>query len=146
MVRNSMKLVPYKDYKKVAADLKQIYHSVSEEDAEQQLLEFGEKWDSKYPQIAKSWTNNWRNLSAIYKYPPDIRRAIYTTNAIESLNSVVRKATRNRKVFPDDDSAKKVVYLAIQEASKRWTMPIRNWKPALNRFSIEFGERVTAHL
>lgn len=146
MVRNSMKLVPYKDYKEVAADLKLIYHSVSEEKAEEQLLQFGEKWDSKYPQIAKSWTNHWHNLSAIYNYPPDIRRAIYTTNAIESLNSVVRKATRNRKVFPNDDSAKKVVYLAIQEASKRWTMPIRNWKPALNRFSIEFGERVTAHL
>jgi len=146
MVRNSMKLVPYKDYKAVTADLKLIYHSVSEEEAEQQLLQFGEKWDDKYPQIAKSWTNNWHNLSAIYHYPPDIRKAIYTTNAIESLNSVVRKATRNRKVFPDDDSAKKVVYLAIQDASKRWTMPIRNWKPALNRFSIEFGERVTAHL
>ena len=146
MVRNSMKLVPYKDYKQVTADLKLIYHSVSESEAEQQLLQFGEKWDDKYPQISKSWTNNWHNLSAIYHYPPDIRKAIYTTNAIELLNSVVRKATRNRKVFPDDDSAKKVVYLAIQDASKRWTMPIRNWKPALNRFSIEFSERVTAHL
>ena len=146
MVRNSMKLVPYKDYKEVAADLKLIYHSATEVEAEQQLVLFGEKWDTKYAQISKSWTNNWHNLSAIYHYPPDIRKAIYTTNAIESLNSVVRKATRNRKVFPTDDSAKKVVYLAIQEASKRWTMPIRNWKPALNRFSIEFGERVTVHL
>ena len=146
MVRNSMKLVPYKDYKAVTADLKQIYQSSTEEEAEQQLLQFGEKWDAKYPQISQSWKNNWHNLIAIYNYPPDIRKAIYTTNAIESLNSVVRKATRNRKVFPDDDSAKKVVYLAIQEASKKWTMPIRNWKPALNRFSIEFGERVTAHL
>lgn len=146
MVRNSMKLVPYKDYKAVAADLKLIYHSASEAEAEQELVQFADKWDTKYPQIARSWTANWHNLSAIYHYPPDIRKAIYTTNAIESLNSVVRKATRNRKVFPDDDSAKKVVYLAIQDASKRWTMPIRNWKPALNRFSIEFGERVTAHL
>jgi len=146
MVRNSMKLVPYKDYKEVAKDLKSVYHSVTEAEAEQQLLEFGEKWDAKYPQISKSWSNNWHNLTAIYHYPPDIRKAIYTTNAIESLNSVVRKATRNRKVFPNDESAKKVVYLAIQEASKRWTMPIRNWKPALNRFSIEFGERVTGHL
>jgi len=146
MVRNSMKLVPYKDYKVVSSDLKLIYHSVTEADAEQQLQQFAEKWDSKYPQISKSWNSNWHNLTAIYQYPPDIRKAIYTTNAIESLNSVVRKATRNRKVFPDDDSARKVVYLAIQEASKRWTMPIRNWKPALNRFSIEFGERITAHL
>ena len=146
MVRNSMKLVPYKDYKEVTRDLKLIYHSVTEIEAEQQLVEFGEKWDSKYPQISKSWESNWHNLTAIYHYPPDIRKAIYATNAIESLNSVVRKATRNRKVFPDDESAKKVVYLAIQQASKRWTMPIRNWKPALNRFSIEFGERVTDHL
>ncbi len=146
MVRNSMKLVPYKDYKPVTADLKLIYHSATEEEAEQQLHAFSEKWDSKYPQISQSWTSNWHNLSAIYRYPPDIRKAIYTTNAFQSLNSVVRKVTRNRKVFPNDDSAKKIVYLAIQEASKRWTMPIRNWKPALNRFSIEFGERVTAHL
>ena len=146
MVRNSMKLVPYKDYKELTADLKLIYHSVNEAEAEHQLLQFGKKWDDKYPQITKSWTNNWHNLSAIYNYPPDIRKAIYTTNAIESLNSVVRKATRSRKVFPDDDSAKKVMCVAIQDASKRWTMPIRNWKPALNRFSIEFGERVTAHL
>ena len=146
MVRNSMKLVPYKDYKEVTSDLKLIYHSVTESDAEQQLKQFGKKWDDKYPQISKSWTSNWHNLTAIYNYPTDIRKAIYTTNAIESLNSVVRKATRNRKVFPTDDSAKKVVYLAIQEASKRWTMPIRNWKPALNRFSIEFGDRVTDHL
>lgn len=146
MVRNSMKLMPYKDYKAVSADLKLIYHSATELDAEQQLLQFADKWDSQYPLISKSWRNNWHNLTAIYHYPPDIRKAIYTTNAIESLNSVIRKATRNRKVFPDDDSARKVVYLAIQEASKRWTMPIRNWKPALNRFSIEFGERVTAHL
>lgn len=146
MVRNSLKLVPYKDYKAVTADLKLIYHSPSESDAQFQLEQFAQKWDDRYPQISKSWTENWHNLIAIYDYPPDIRKAIYTTNAIESLNSVVRKATRNRKVFPDDDSARKVVYLAIQQASKRWTMPIRNWKPALNRFSIEFGDRVTAHL
>lgn len=141
-----MKLVPYKDYKAVRVDLKLIYHSASESEAEHELLQFGEKWDNKYPQISKSWSSNWHNLTATYNYPPDIRRAIYTTNAIESLNSVIRKATRNRKVFPYDNSTKKVVYLAIQEASKRWTMPTRNWKPALNRFSIGFGERVTAQL
>jgi transposase-like protein len=108
--------------------------------------QFAAAWDEKYPQISKSWRANWTNLIAIFDYPAEIRKVIYTTNAIESLNSVVRKSTRNRKVFPDDQSAVKVVYLAIQEASKKWTMPIRNWKPALNRFSIEFGERVTAHL
>lgn len=146
MIRNSLKLVPYKDYKAVTADLKLIYQAPTETEAASQLDQFSKKWDEKYAQISKSWHANWHNLTAIYDYPPDIRKAIYTTNAIESLNSVVRKATRNRKVFPDDDSAKKVVYLAIEQASKKWTMPIRNWKLAINRFSIEFGERVTAHL
>ena len=145
MVRNSLKLVPYGDYKAVTADLKVIYQANTEE-AESNLAAFAEKWDEKYPQITKSWSDNRHNLTAIYAYPPEVRKAIYTTNAIESLNSVVRKATRNRKVFPNDESAKKVVYLAIEQASKRWTMPIRNWKPVLNRFSIEFGDRVTAHL
>jgi len=146
MVRNSLKLVPWKDYRAVTGDLKLIYQSSTEAEAQEQLTKFAEKWDDKYPQISKSWQNNWHNLITIYEYPPEIRKVIYTTNAIESLNSVVRKATRNRKVFPDDQSAMKVVYLAMQQASKKWTMPIRNWKPALNRFSIEFGERVTAHL
>ena len=146
MVRNSLKLVPWKDYKAVTRDLKLIYQAATEAEAQTQLDAFAEKWDGKYPQISKSWRDNWHNLIAIYDYPAEIRKVIYTTNAIESLNSVVRKSTRNRKIFPDDDSALKVVYLAIQEASKKWTMPIRHWKPALNRFSIEFGERVTAHL
>ena len=86
------------------------------------------------------------NLITIFDYPPEIRKAIYTTNAIESLNSVIRKATKKRKLFPTDDSALKVVYLAVNQASKKWTMPIQNWKLALNRFSIEFGDRVTYHL
>jgi len=146
MVRNSLKLVPWKDYKTVTADLKLIYQATTETEASAQLEHFAQKWNDKYPQINKSWSDNWHNLIAIYDYPPEVRKAIYTTNAIESLNSVVRKATRNRKVFPDDQAALKVVYLAIDQASKKWTMPIRNWKPALNRFSIEFGERVTAHL
>ena len=88
----------------------------------------------------------WENVATLFQYPPDIRKAIYTTNAIESLNSVIRKATKQRKVFPTNQSAMKVVYLAITAASKKWTMPIRNWKPALNRFTIEFGERITAYL
>ncbi len=146
MVRNSLKLVPWKDYKAVTADLKQIYQASTELEAQDKLEQFATAWDEKYPQISKSWRANWPNLIAIFDYPAEIRKVIYTTNAIESLNSVVRKSTRNRKVFPDDQSAVKVVYLAIQEASKKWTMPIRNWKPALNRFTIEFGERVTTHL
>ena len=146
MVRNSLRFVPWKDYKFVTRDLKAIYQAPSEAEALTALESFAETWDEKYPQIAKSWRDNWPNLIAIFDYPPDIRKAIYTTNAIESLNSVLRKATRKRKVFPSEQSAMKVAYLAIREASKKWTMPIQNWKLALNRFSIEFGERVTAHL
>jgi transposase-like protein len=142
MVRNSMKYVPYKDYKAVAADLKRIYHSVTEEEAQQALCQFAEDWDDKYPQISRSWRSHWENLNTLFNYPEDIRKVIYTTNAIESLNSVIRKAIKKRKLFPSDISAKKVVYLAIKEASKKWSMPIRNWKPALNRFSIEFEERL----
>ena len=146
MVRNSMKFVPWKDYKAIAADLKLIYKSATEEDALRSLDQFAERWDDKYPQISKSWRAHWQNLNTLFNYPPDIRKAIYTTNAIESLNSVIRKATKKRKLFPTDDSAKKVVYLAIQQASKKWTMPIRDWKPALNRFTIEFEERLTDYI
>jgi len=146
MVRNSVKYVPWKDYKLVTADLKRIYRSVTEEEALQALAEFSERWDDKYPQISRSWRSHWDNLNTLFNYPEDIRRAIYTTNAIESLNSVIRKAIKKRKLFPTDDSAKKVVYLAIQQASKKWTMPIRNWKAALNRFMIEFEGRLTDYV
>lgn len=142
MVRNSVKFVPWKDYKPVTADLKQIYQSVTEEEALKALDSFAERWDGKYPQISKSWRSHWHNLNTLFDYPEDIRRAIYTTNAIESLNSVIRKAIKKRKLFPSDDSARKVVYLAILDASKKWTMPIRNWKAALNRFMIEFEDRL----
>jgi len=146
MVRNSMKFVPWKDYKAIAADLKAIYQATTEEKALQSLDQFAERWDEKYPQISKSWRAHWHNLNTLFNYPQDIRKAIYTTNAIESLNSVIRKAIKKRKLFPTDDSAKKVIYLASQQASKKWTMPIRNWKPALNRFMIEFEERLTDYI
>ena len=146
MVRNSMKYVSWKDYKVIAADLKGIYKSVTEEQALLALEEFAEHWDDKYPQISKSWRAHWDNLNTLFNYPEDIRRAIYTTNAIESLNSVIRKAVKKRKLFPSDESAKKVVYLAIQQASKKWTMPIRNWKAALNRFMIDFEDRLTNYI
>ncbi|MCE0761157.1 transposase, partial [Marinobacter sp. G11] len=104
-------------------------------------------WNThQYPQISRSWQSHWDNLITIFEYPPAIRKVIYTTNAIESLNSVIRKATKRRKLFPSDDSALKVAFLAIQQASKKWTMPIRDWKPALNRFIIEFGDRLDGHL
>ncbi len=143
MVRNSVKFVPWKDYKPVTADLKLIYQAVTEDEALLALDRFAERWDDKYPQISKSWRSRWDNLNTLYRYPDDIRKAIYTTNAIESLNSVIRKAIKKRKLFPTDDAAKKVVNLAISDASKRWTMPIRNWKLALNRFMIEFEDRLS---
>ena len=146
MVRNSMKFVPWKDYRPVTADLKRIYQSVTEEEALLALDQFADRWDEKYPQISRSWRGCWHNLNTLFNYPEDIRRAIYTTNAIESLNSVIRKVIKKRKLFPSDDSAKKVVYLAIQEASRKWTMPIRNWKSALNRFMIEFGDRLADYV
>jgi len=142
MVRNAVKYVPWKDYKAVTTDLKKIYRSATEDEALLALEQFGERWDEKYPQISRSWRNHWENLNTLFKYPEDIRRAIYTTNAIESLNSVIRKAIKKRKLFPTDASATKVIYLAIMDASKKWTMPIRNWKPALNRFMIEFEDRL----
>ncbi|MEE2653806.1 MAG: IS256 family transposase [Pseudomonadota bacterium] len=143
MVRNSMKYVPWKDYKTVTADLKRIYQSATEEEALQALEEFEACWGEKYPHIGRSWRSHWPNLNTLFRYPEDIRKAIYTTNAIESLNSVIRKAIKKRKLFPTDDSARKVVYLAIMDASKKWTMPIRNWKAALNRFMIEFEDRIS---
>jgi len=142
MVRNSMKYVPWKDYKAIAHDLKLIYQSITEEEALKALDDFSERWDNKYPQISRSWRAHWENLNTLFIYPQDIRKAIYTTNAIESLNSVIRKAIKKRKLFPTDDSAKKVIYLAIENAAKKWTMPIRNWKTALNRFMIEFEDRL----
>ena len=146
MVRNSMKFVPWKDYKELTADLKRIYQSVTEQEASLELDNFAEKWDEKYPQISKSWRANWENLITIFDYPADIRKVIYTTNAIESLNSVIRKSVKTRKVFPSDDAALKVIYLAIESASKKWTMPIRDWKAALNRFMIEFEEQLAPHI
>lgn len=146
MVRNSLKFVPWKDYKQVTRDLKAIYQSATEDEAKLELDNFTDKWDEKYPQISRSWRSNWENLNTIFSYPEDIRKVIYTTNAIESLNSVIRKSVKTRKVFPSDNAALKVVYLAIQSASKKWTMPIRDWKPALNRFIIEFEEQIAPHI
>lgn len=146
MVRNSLKYVSWKDYKAVTTDLKCIYKSTTEEEALLELERFGETWDNQYPQITKSWRNHWQNLNTLFNYPEDIRKAIYTTNAIESLNSVIRKAIKKRKIFPNDDSARKMIYLAIKDASKKWTMPIRNWHQAMSRFIIEFEERLENHI
>ena len=142
MVRNSTKYVNYKDLKAVCRDLKRVYSAPNEEEALMALDDFGKAWDSKYPMIRRSWETHWNDLNEFFQYPDEIRRVIYTTNAIESLNSSLRKVTKNRAAFPDDDSIYKIMYLAINKASQKWTMPIRNWGLALNQFSILFGDRV----
>ncbi|MCU0643542.1 MAG: transposase, partial [bacterium] len=143
MIRNSTKFVSYKERKSICADLKQIYSASSEKQGLEALADFTEKWDAKYPMISKSWKNNWANLSEFYAYPPDIRRIIYTTNSIESLNFSLRKVTKNRAAFPNDDAILKIMYLALTNASKKWTMPIRDWGAALNQFAVYFEDRVS---
>ncbi|ECC2479641.1 IS256 family transposase [Salmonella enterica] len=145
MVRNSLRFVSWKDYKAVTRDLKAVYQAATEEAALQALETFSAAWDERYPQISRSWQTNWHNLATFFAYPTDIRKVIYTTNAIESLNSVIRHATKKRKVFPTDDSVKKVVWLAIQAASRKWTMPLQDWRMAMSRFIIEFGDRLDGH-
>jgi len=142
MIRNSTKFVSFKDRKELCADLKTIYTAATEREGAQALEDFAAKWDKKYPMISKSWRRNWDNLNEFFSYPPEIRRAIYTTNAVESLNSSLRKVTKNRAAFPTDDALIKIFYLALTNASKKWTMPIKEWGAALNQFAIYFGDRV----
>ncbi|WP_150539100.1 IS256 family transposase [Actinobacillus vicugnae] len=146
MVRNSLRFVSWKDYKAVTADLKLVYQASTEAVALEALAAFTAKWRDKYPLISKSWQEKWSNIATLYTYPEDIRKAIYTTNAIESLNSVIRRVIKKRNVFPTDEAVFKVVWLAIKDASKKWTMPIQNWRLAINRFIIEFGDRISDHL
>lgn len=146
MVRNSLRYVGYKERKQVANDLKQIYQSVTEEEALLALEQFENQWDDKFPNIGRSWRKNWDNLAILFQYPQAIRKVIYTTNAIESLNSVIRKATKNRKIFSHDNSAFKIIFLAIESASKKWTMPIRDWNAAMNQFMILHEDRLKKYL
>ncbi len=143
MVRNSLKFVSWKDRKAVAGDLKEIYRPATVELAEKALQAFSAKWDEKYPAISPSWRNNWANIIPLFAYPPEIRRAIYTTNAIESLNMSLRKVIKTKSSFPNDDALKKILYLALKNIEKKWTMPIQNWSGAINQFLILFGDRVT---
>jgi putative transposase len=144
LVRAALKYVTNNDAKPVATDLKKIYQSATVLEAEQALANFAEVWGAKYPTIVKQWRLKWNDIITLFDFPPPIRKAIYTTNAIESVNSVIRKFTRNRKQYPNAESALKLVYLAIHEASKRWTMPIKGWKAALNHFAIMFENRLPA--
>lgn len=141
MIRNSMKFVSYKDMKAVAKDLKSIYTAIDENSASLALLEFGEKWDFRYPTISASWTRHWQEIIPFLQYPEFIKRAIYTTNVIEASNRQVRKVIKTKGSFPNDDAVYKIVYLALQNAMKKWTMPIRDWPLALNQFFILFPNR-----
>lgn len=142
MVRNSTRFVSWKERKALCTDLKKIYTATTEETGMHELDSFSEKWDNKYPMISKSWRDNWGNLNELYNYPNYIRRAIYTTNAIESLNASLKKVIKKRSAFPTDDAIYKVLYLALTNAEKKWTMPIREWGPAINQFAIHFEGRV----
>lgn len=141
-IRNSLKFVSYKDRKKLATDLKPIYQAVTEEEAQEALEDFESKWGNQYPQIAKSWYNNWDNLMIFLQYPKAIRRIIYTTNSIESLNNCLRKVTKNKRVFPSDESVFKTLYLTIDYITRKWSMPIQNWNEAMAHFLIKFDDRI----
>ncbi len=142
MVRHSLNYVSWKQRKEVATDLKAIYQAPTIEEAEIHLEEFEGKWNDSHPAIGKSWRRNWERITPQFSYPTEIRKAIYTTNAIESVNMSLRKVTKNRGSFPNDESMLKLLYLALRNISKKWTMTIRNWKSALNQFSIIFEDRM----
>ena len=142
MVRNSLRFVSWKQRKEVAADLKRIYQSATTEQAEIELAAFELKWDKTHPTISQSWRRNWAQVIPFFAYPADIRKVIYTTNAIESLNMSLRKVTKNRGSFPNDEAMFKLLYLALKNIAKKWTLPIRDWKAAMNRFSILFEDRM----
>ena len=143
-IRNSCKFVPYKDRKAVCADLKKIYGAVNLDDAEYAKEEFREKWDKKYPSIIKSWDKNWNELTTLFEYPAEIRKIIYTTNAVESYHRMVRKFTKSKAVFPTDDSIRKVIYMSVMEITKKWTMPVRDWGLAYSQLAIFFEDRFAA--
>jgi putative transposase len=142
LVRNSLNYVGWKERKAVARDLRKIYTSPTREAAQQELERLAEKWDGKFASIAPMWRRNWERAAVFFSYPEEIRRVIYTTNTIESVNMGLRKIIKNRGSFPTEESALKLLYLALENISKKWTMPIRDWKAALNRFAIVFGERL----
>ena len=142
MVRHSLSYVSHKDRKQVAADLKAVYQATTLTEAERQLAQFEEAWAGSYSVIARSWRQNWSGVVPMFSYPAEIRRAFYTTNTIESLNMTLRKVTKNRSLFPNDEAVFKLMYLALRNISQRWTMPIKNWSGAMNQFAILFDGRV----
>jgi len=141
MIRNSVKYINWKDRKGVCQDLKSIYTSATEQQAELALDAFSDKWDIKYPTISKMWRNHWEHVIPFFDYPADIRRVIYTTNAIESLNRSLRKVIKTKGAFPNDAAIMKIFYLALANIAKKWTVPIRPWKDAMSQFAIRFAGR-----
>ena len=141
-VRGSLNYVSWKQRKEVAADLRPIYCASTVEDADQRLEEFAAKWDGTYPTISQMWRRNWDHLTPFFAYPAEIRKVIYTTNAVESLNMSLRKVSKTRGSFPHQDAAMKLLYLALEHIAKKWTKPVKDWKAALQRFAISFGDRV----
>ena len=142
MVRNSVKYICYKDRKAVTSDLKEIYLAPSEDAASKALDRFSEKYNGKYPAISKSWRNRWTEVIPFMKFSPEIRKAIYTTNAIESINYNLQRNLKTRQSFPNDEAAMKLIFMILRRISKKWTMPIRNWGEALNQFALIYGDRV----
>lgn len=138
LVRHSLAYVSWKQRKAVAADLRAVYSASSVDEAQIALEAFALKWDGAYPQIAKSWRSNWARIIPFFAYAPEIRKVIYTTNAIESVNFSLRKITKTRASFPNDEAAIKLLYLALRNISQRWTMPIQNWKQAMSQLMIRF--------
>jgi len=145
-MRNSLKYVAAKDYKAISAALKPIYKASTEEAAFEELNSFEETWGQKYPLIVRSWRANWDELTAFFKYPPQMRRIIYTTNVIESYHRQLRKVTKGKGAFPTDNALMKILYLATMEVRKKWTMRIHDWGQILSHLSIYFGDRVTPYI
>jgi len=144
LVRASLNFVSWKRRKEVAADLREIYRASTAFDAELQLDRFIQKWDEAYPTVGQIWRRNWERITPFFAYPADIRKVIYTTNAIESLNMSLRKIIKTRGSFPTEEAAVKLIYMALRHVSKKWTMPVQNWKAAINRFTILWPERMPA--
>jgi putative transposase len=142
LVRNCLNYVPWKERKAIAADLKPIYRAATSEEAEQQLETFAKKWDGRYPSISQIWRRNWEQVTPFFAYPAEIRKVIYTTNAVESLNMSLRKVIKTRGSFPNEEAATKLLYLALERAARRWTRPVADWKAALNRFAILYEDRL----
>ena len=141
-IRNSMRYVSYKEQKAMMADLKKVYQALTLEEAETDFSAFKEKWGKKHPIVIRSWENNWLELTTYFKYPYEIRRMIYTTNIIEGYHRQVRKVTKTKTAYPSDEALRKIIYLATVDATKKWTMPLRNWTDCISQLMIYFGDRL----